>query len=213
MTKKVPTQNSAASGLSYLEAEDLIETIVSMKKGKYIYPGHDVEDLAQDIRIMCWEALQKYDEAKVGKSQFHFLARCVDNRLYNKFRGIYLHNNPPCLRCPDYIKPTKECRIQESGCDRIVQYRKRMARKRAIASPFSYNALLDADGDADFTQHSSLAVGSLTGVHDLDDHIRENLDPALLQYYEQMTNGNPDFVPPQFKKMVQRQVRFILDEQ
>ncbi len=211
---RLTIQNSAASGLAYADVEDLIETIVSMKKGKYNYPGHDPEDLAQDIRIMCWESLKQYDEGKVGKSRFHFLAKCVDNALYNKFRGIYLHNNPPCLRCPDYIKATKECAIQESGCDRIVQYRKRMARRRAIAAPLSYNAFLDADGENDFTHHKSLATtGSPNDARDLNDHIRGQLDPSLIQYYDQIVSGYGDAVPVSFKKMVQKQVRFILDEQ
>ena len=123
-----------------------------MKKAKYNYPGVDAEDLAQDIRLMCWEALEKkFDPNKLGKSVFHFVARVVDNGLYNKFRGIYLDNNPPCLRCPEYIKKTKSCAIEEIGCDRIVAYRDRMSRKRAIASPLSYNAHLDAEGDQDFT--------------------------------------------------------------
>ena len=95
------------NGLSYADNHDLIETIVSMKKKKYNFPGVDPEDTAQDIRIICWEALKKFDSDKVGKSVFHFVARCVDNALYNKFRGVYLDNNPPCLRCEHYIKETK----------------------------------------------------------------------------------------------------------
>ena len=198
------------SGLTYNDAHDIVETIVSMKKGKYNYPGHDPEDLAQDIRIMCWEALDKFDNSKVGKSVFHFVAKCVDNGLYNKFRGIYLDNNPPCLRCPEYIKETKECAIQESGCTRIVQYRERMARKRAIAAPLSYNASLDADGENDFTSHQSLSVGSTTGAIDLDATLRHSLDSNLIEYYEIMIGGGT--VPSHIKRLIQQQVRSILEK-
>ena len=213
MTKKIRNEVTA-SGISYDNAQDLVETIVSMKKTKYNYPGVDPEDLAQDIRLMCWEALeQKFDKAKLGKSVFHFVARVVDNGLYNKFRGIYLDNNPPCLRCPEYIKETKSCAIEEIGCDRIVSYRDRMARKRAIASPLSYNAHLDSEGDQDFTHHASMSVGSLTGVCDLDDTLRSELDDVLVPYYEQMVNGESDLVPVHYRRMVQRQVKTILKEQ
>jgi hypothetical protein len=185
-----------------------------MKKAKYSFPGVDPEDLAQDIRVMCWEALEhKFEPGKVGKSVFHFVARVVDNGLYNKFRGVYLDNNPPCLRCPEYIKETKGCRIDEVGCDRIVSYRDRMARKRAIASPLSYNAHLDADAESDFTYHESMSVGSATGVCDLDDSLRNALDEVLLPFYDQMVRGDTEMVPMHYRRMVQRQVRLILEAQ
>jgi hypothetical protein len=201
------------SGLHYSDHEDLVETIVSMKRAKYSFPGVDADDLGQDIRLMCWQAIeQKFDPDKLGKSLFHFVARVVDNALYNKFRGVYLDNNPPCLRCPEYIKETKQCRIEEVGCDRIVQYRDRMARKRAIAAPLSYNANLDSDGENDFSHHESLSVGSATGVHDLDDSLRTALDPNLVMYYDLMVKGLSEQVPLHIRRLIQQQVRLILDE-
>lgn len=209
-----PYQNDInSSGIEYNSVQDLVETIVSMKKSKYNFPGVDPEDLAQDIRIICWQSLEKFDSEKVGKSVFHYVARCVDNRLYNKFRGVYLDNNPPCLRCDDYIKETKSCRIDEVGCDRIKSYRERMARKRAIAAPLSYNSFLDADSSADYTEHSSLSVESTTGVCDLDDTFRHELDDMLVPYYDLMIHGNMEQVPVHYRRMIQRQIRTIIEEQ
>ena len=162
---------------------------------------------------MCWEALNKFEPDKLGKSVFHFVARCVDNALYNKFRGVFLDNNPPCLRCEYYIKETKSCMIDEVGCERIVNYRDRMARKRAIAAPLSYNAHLDSDSEQDFSHHASLSVGSTTGVCDLDDTLRASLDENLVPYYDRMVSGEGDEVPPHFRRIIQRQVRLIIEGQ
>ncbi len=204
----------SVSGIPYDSAHDLVETIVSMKKAKYAFPGVDPEDLAQDIRIMCWEALEKkFEPGKLGKSIFHFVARVVDNGLYNKFRGVYLDNNPPCLRCPEYVRETKTCKIDEVGCDRIVSYRDRMSRKRAIASPLSYNAHLDSDDEKEFTYHESMSVGSMTGMIDLDDTLKTELDECLLPYYEKMARGESEMVPIHYRRMVQRQVKLILEAQ
>jgi len=189
----------------------MVETIVSMKQKKYNYPGVDPEDLAQDIRLLCFEAIEeKYDPSKVGKSVFHFVARHVDNRLYNKFRGVYLDNNPPCLRCPEYNKKEKSCNIDEVGCSRIVQYRDRMARRRAIDAPLSYHSRPQDDENDDFLNNESLSVGSLTGVLDLDETLRASIDPDLLDAYTLMSNGSSDQVPAHIRQKVQDSVREIL---
>ncbi len=198
---------TSASGIHYEDATSLVETIVSLKKKKYQFPGVDPEDTAQDIRMICWEALSRFDPAKMGKSVFHFIARCVDNRLYNKFRGVYLDNNPPCLRCPEYDKANKECLIDEIGCDRIVQYRTRMARRRAIAAPSSYS--LDVE-DSEAIPHS-VVTGSLTGVSDLSDELRSSLSPDLRSYYDRIINGDVEGISLTVIRRIQTHVKSVMD--
>lgn len=201
--------STSVSGIAYEDASTLVEKIVSLKKKKYQFPGVDPEDTAQDIRVICWEALSRFDPARMGKSVFHFVARCVDNRLYNQFRGIYLDNNPPCLRCDEYDRSTKSCMIDEIGCDRILQYRERMARRRAIASPTSYSTL---EGESEgFTEDSrlphSLTTGSLTGVSDLSDQFRMSLDEDLRPFYDKIVSGHAEQVPASIVKTIQIQIK------
>jgi hypothetical protein len=204
---------SSISGIPYSDAANLVETIVSIKKKKYQFPGVDPEDTAQDIRIICWEALSKFDPSKMGKSVFHFVARCVDNRLYNQFRGVYLDNNPPCLRCAEYDKTTKSCKIQEIGCDRIVQYRERMARRRAIAAPSSYSSMENnSESGCEVQLPASLVTGSLTGVSDLSDEFRALIKDDLRVYYDKIVDGRSDEVPPDIVKKIQATLRDAFDE-
>jgi hypothetical protein len=196
---------NSVSGIPYEEQTQLVETIVSLKKAKYRFPGVDPEDTAQEIRIICWEALSRFSPEKMGKSVFHFVARCVDNRLYNQFRGVYLDNNPPCLRCPEWDKAKKECMIEEIGCDRIVAYRDRMSRRRAIAAPTSYSTL--DDGSEASTEPKSLTQGSLTGVTDLSDQFRLAVREDLRVFYDMIVDGKSTEVPPHIVKLIQTQIR------
>lgn len=203
---------NSVSGIPYEEQTQLVETIVSLKKSKYRFPGVDPEDTAQEIRIICWEALSRFNPEKMGKSVFHFVARCVDNRLYNQFRGVYLDNNPPCLRCPEWDKTKKECMIEEIGCDRIVAYRDRMSRRRAIAAPTSYSTL-DGKGEA-LTEGSnipkSMTIGSLTGVTDMNDQFRLAVQEDLRLFYDMMVDGKSAEVPPHIIKLIQTQIRAMI---
>jgi DNA-directed RNA polymerase specialized sigma24 family protein len=73
------------SGMFVTYSED-IERLVSMKCGLYKIPGYEREDVGQEIRMVCVRAIQKYDPTKNHSTPFHFLARCVDNRLRNLLR-------------------------------------------------------------------------------------------------------------------------------
>lgn len=201
-----------ASGLTYENQVGLVETIVSLKKQKYKFPGVDPEDTAQEIRIICWEAISRFQPAKMGKSVFHFIARCVDNRLYNKYRGVYLDNNPPCIRCPEWDKVHKECMIDEIGCDRIVAYRDRMSRRRAIAAPASYSSLDDSEGSEEHKLPKAMTIGSLTGVTDMNDQFRLAVREDLRSFYDMMVDGRSSEVPPHIVKLIQSQIREAIDE-
>ena len=83
----ISTQKSWTSGLyNYEVLHDDIERLVSMKSGMYTIPGFDREDIAQEIRMMCLKALERYEPSKNHSTPFNYLARCVDNRLRNLLR-------------------------------------------------------------------------------------------------------------------------------
>jgi len=83
----ISTQKSWTSGLyNYEVLHDDIERLVSMKSGMYTIPGFDRDDIAQEIRMMCLKALEKYEPSKNHSTPFNYLARCVDNRLRNLLR-------------------------------------------------------------------------------------------------------------------------------
>lgn len=78
------TPNSGV--ISYASLSEDIERLVYMKAGMYSIPGYDRDDVGQEIRFTCHKAIEKYDPTKNNSTPFHFLARCVDNRLRNLLR-------------------------------------------------------------------------------------------------------------------------------
>lgn len=191
---------------SYDDVQDIIEKIVAIKCARWSFPGCDSDDIAQEVRILCFKALQKYDPAKENKGIFYFLAKSVDNGLYNKGRGVYFDNNPPCTRCPEYNKETKEC----CGSERYLKYRKNMERRRAIDNPIIFSSVVDkGDGEEGVESLEQCEVSS-TGFIDLDEHIRTNLDPDLIGYYDDMVSGQVSLVPSRIKRKIRNQIREIL---
>jgi hypothetical protein len=200
--------------MAFNEMKPMVETLVSVKARKFTVPDQSVSDTAQEIRLLCFEALKKLDPSRVGRSAFHFIARCVDNGMYNKQRGIYLDNNPPCLRCEYWDKENKICVIAESGCTRIINYRHRMERKRAISAPTFFGSLptnSSEDEDAPVTLIAG-STPSSTGVIDLEEEIYHRLAPHLIPYYEAMRDGEGHTVPNKVKLEIQGCVRDIIND-
>ncbi len=92
---------------SYAEVSDIVEALVNIEGRRTPIPGMDFEDTAQEVRMECVRVLQFYDATRIGPSPFKYLQTCVRNFLYNQRRGIWVPNNPPCVRCPLWDKMKK----------------------------------------------------------------------------------------------------------
>jgi len=188
-----------ASGIpSYADVSDIIEALVHIEGRRYPIPGMDFEDTGQEIRLECVRVLSFYDYTRIGPSPFKYLQTCVRNFLYNQRRGIWVPNNPPCVRCPLWDKIKKTCTIDEVGCDKIVKYRENMSIKSDLKQP----ALLETD-ITDFQQESEL------DANDIDKSIREALPNVLLKYYDKMLLGEK--IPARIKKQIREIVTDIIN--
>jgi len=189
----------AASGtLSYHDVEDIVESLVNTEGRKYPIPGYDFEDTAQEIRTECLRVLCFYDPERIGPSPYSYLRTCVRNFLYNQRRGIWVPNNPPCVRCPLWDKVNKTCTIEEVGCEPIAKYRENMARKAEIRQPAS----LEVDVAHEQQEQELDAIM-------LDQSIRSTLPDHLLEHYEQMLKGEK--VAPRIKKQIREFVLVVIN--
>ena len=190
------TTEIATSGLpSYADISPVVEVLVNTEGRRYPIPGMDFEDTAQEIRLECIRVLQFYDSERIGPSPYKYLQKCVRNFLYNKRRGIWVPNNPPCVRCPLWDSARKLCTIEEVDCDKIVQYRNNMKTKASLRQP----AVLEID--VTDVQHEAEHEAML-----LDQSIRNALPENLVQCYEKMKLGE------KISSRIKRQIREIANE-
>jgi hypothetical protein len=110
-------------------------------------------------------------------------------------RGIWVPNNPPCVRCPLWDRIKRTCTIQEIGCEKIVQYRENMAAKADLRKPTSLeDDVLDNCQDEE------------TEAMLLDNSIRDALPSRLLPFYAKLKLGEK--IPARTK----REIRIIVTE-
>jgi hypothetical protein len=190
-----------ASGIfSYVELQPIIDAIINTEGRRYPIPGMERADIAQEIRLECLRVMQFYDATRIGNSPYKFLQVCVKNFLYNMRRGIYVPNNPPCVRCPLWDKVRRTCVIDEIGCEPILKYRNNMATKAALRAP--------ATLEIDVTQGEGLDIDAWI----LDESIRAALPSSYLKYYQAMKDGRGDAIPPRIKRQIRNIVKEILGD-
>jgi len=183
---------------TYDDVAGVIEALVHTEGRKYPIPGMDFEDTAQEIRLECVRVLKFYDPTRIGPSPYKFLQTCVRNFLYNQRRGIWVPNNPPCVRCPLWDKVRKTCTIEEVGCDKIVEYRENMSIKADLKKPSTIESdVLDSIQEAEFEAML------------LDQSIRQALPLNLIEYYERMIIG--EYIPVRIKHQIRDIVTSIIN--
>lgn len=186
----------SCSGMpTYDEISNIVEALVNTEGRRYPIPGYDHEDIAQEIRMECLRVLPYFDAGRIGPSPYKYLQTCVRNFLYNMRRGIWVPNNPPCVRCPLWDRIRRTCTIDEIGCEKIVQYRENMAAKADLRKPTSLE-----DDVLDNCQDEQMDAMLL------DTSIRDALQPRLVPFYEKMIIG--DKIPVRIK----REIRLVVLE-
>jgi hypothetical protein len=193
----------AASGIStYEDYADVVERLIRTEGRSFLFPGLGQDDIAQEIRMECVRVMTKFDASRIGPSPYRYLKQCVRNFLFNMRRGIYVPNNPPCVRCPYWSKLGKTCLIDEVGCQKIVDYRRNMQKRAAIHNPGTL--------DSEVLDYS---VGANLDAIVLDESIRGILPESLISDYKLMLVGRSSEVSLKNKRAIRQIVQELLDAQ
>lgn len=158
---------------------DSIEVIVKGLAHKFKFGYHSQEDMAQEARIHCIEALERYEPSK-GKLET-FLWTHTKNRLANLKRNKYERHDKPCLNCPlkaydpECLKSTSQCVEYEDkdDCKQYNSWTKRNFAKKNIMSPVGIQQVRDEN----------------------ESRMKQENDPAEKMYTESIINLLDENIP------------------
>jgi hypothetical protein len=107
---------------------------------KFQYGYHEIEDIKQEIAVLCLEGVKKYN----GKFPLvNFLWVYCHNNLCNHKRKYYERKDEPCLKCPLYdahkTKSQNHCLkyVEREDCKLYRDWQYRNMSKKSLMNPAS----------------------------------------------------------------------------
>lgn len=135
---EAPPKNNMVSpevyGVPETEFLEACEHVVTVLCGTFAFGYYSVDDIRQEIRVFCLEAMPRYDRERLLKN---FLYVHAYKRLINLQRNKLQRNDPPCAIC--HAGETTCQKNAEEVCDRYMGWLKRNASKKSLAQPGTYS--------------------------------------------------------------------------
>lgn len=189
--------------INYEEIEQIVEQLVKVKSSNAVFDCWEPEDIAQEIRIICLNALEHFDADRVIDSKLiNYFGRCVDYRLQNLKRDKYIRFTPHFTK--EQIKEA----IENPNSDMAVKYDKfkeNVKRRKKVKHPIP----IEHAGEKS-TKHFNI---NEVDAKDLQAFLVNNIDEDLRCYLIQMINGNEKGVPKDCRERIRIYVLEILRSQ
>lgn len=192
--------------LQYNDIHDIVEHLVSIKSYNFSFDVYGADDIGQEIRIICFRALQHFDVTRVEKDRWaNFFGRCVDNGLKNLKRDNYIRPSTPCppdcsaLHGEEYL--TNEI---DGVCKRWLKHRENIQRRIGVIHPVNLEVIGDVvrdnktDGDSQY--------------RDLKNYLLEKLPQELHASFGEMLNGRGSKLTLNQRRKVQKAVKILLSK-
>ncbi len=176
--------------LNYSDIEHIVEYLVRVKSKQHTFDCWDTEDIAQEIRIICFNAIAQFDfdRVKDERQMVNYFGRCVDNRLQNLKRDNYIRY--------DVGKSLDEEKINKT-LDKIQ-------RQKNIKHPINIEQAQNMPYKLD--------VECQVMANDMRDHLLNNIDDELKEPLEKIMDGAKKEVGVKTRKKIQSSVKEILED-
>ena len=202
-TKKSTNQKSRPS-LTYKDIESIVEYLVKVKSRDNTFDCFEPDDIGQEIRIICFKALDHFNFEKVKKNKLvNFFGRCVDNRLHNLKRDKYIRFASPCNSDCDMLHGGEKDTELSKICKRWLKHQDRIAKQRVIKNPVSIEIVAELR-DNKFEK----AIEAEDIKRFLINNIEDSLRPGLIK----ILTGSGKKVPIKYRREIQASVKLIMTD-
>jgi DNA-directed RNA polymerase specialized sigma24 family protein len=173
---------------------DCIERVVLILGPRFLVPGCDCDDIAQEARMMALECLPRY-RPEVAPLE-NFVMSHVKRRLINYKRDHHKRCDSPCRSCYN----GRPCGPDGRCCEAHLKWEDRQARKAKVTQPGQLvsDPTRESDVEADAEERDMLRV------------VDEYLPIDLRRDYLRMRSGCP--VTKARREAVMASVKEILAE-
>jgi len=204
--KKKKSKRPLQTEVTYDDIAHIAEYLVKTKCRNYTFDCWAEDDIAQEIRLICFKALAHFDVARVKPDKWqNFFGRCVDNGLKNLKRDNYLRASPPCSGDCGFLHGDgeEENAILGRVCKRWLRFKKNLKRKIKVLHPIPIEII--GDSVKDFNAERDLET------RDLQDHLMSRMPITLRAPLMKMLNGKDKEVSRKDKQKVREYVNRILE--
>lgn len=195
--------------LDYEAASAIIERIAKNKARFHKKIGYlDADDIAQEVRIKCWAALEKYDPAKNQSDVEPFLWVCAENRIRDLRRSIVYNHNKPCFRCPFWNEVAAQSGMHDCfvysykyDCDKYSKHERFVQLKLALSHP----------SDIEHLDPNNLGLYEEIDIMSIHDFIKKSLPSGMLPHFSVYCSGNysMDVLPKSVSRTLSKHLQNI----
>jgi len=190
--------------IEYSDITDIVEYLVRTKSHSYAFGCWAPDDIAQEIRLICFKAIEHFDSTRVKADRWkNFFGRCVDNGLKNLKRDNYLRTSPPVRVNLDGMTPAEMLEFKKTqDYARWQKFQANLQRKLRILHPIPIDMLGDTIKHARFEEELE--------YKDLEKYVVDSISPDLKESLCKMLKGQGKKVPKKDKRKIQSFVKKLL---
>lgn len=179
--------------ISYDEIEAIVEHLVRVKSSSAVFDCWEPEDIAQEIRIICFNALEHFDRSRVKDDKLvNYFGRCVDYRLQNLKRDKYIRFTPHFSK--EQISKAESQPDSEIG-KKYKKFKENVKRRQKVKHPVP----IEHVGD----NFASDTVSTQVEINDLREYLVNRIEERLRIPLLLMLDGDHKSVDKSTREEVQ----------